>query len=592
MATKIGKTAAVLTANSSGFTTAYREAEAGLKSFATTAASVASGMAAFDIGKAAAEGAYNWTVGLVRESLKSIDNLNDQATALGVSTEALSRLSYAAAFSGVSTEALNTGLRKMLDNLGNAKAGSDTAAAAFTDLGIDLASFGNLTPDEQLGVLADKLAGIEDPARRMSLAMNVLGKGAADMMPLLMGGSQALADLAAESDNTGNTVSSLGAAKVAAANDALDRLSKLATGVGQSLAIELAPYITAAADALFGMATSGDSVGTIVVNAMEKVTQGVAIASDYARLLQVGWNVAQAGIGLAIAALLDDIDAIGKATVALLNLLPGVNLTWTDTIGAMSAALKEGANEDMAEARQAYDDFASGATSKKVGQFFQNIRDGADEAAKGALNAKAAVTTLPDAVDKASAKVEENLAKLRREVEQFGMSKGDKLGSDLAAQGATPAQVAEAKALQAKLDALEAEKKAQEDATAAAKKYYDETRSPQEKYVAELERINELVAKGKLDSETAQRAADKARAEMEKATKEKDTKDTPALDAPKLLQAGSAAAANFVAQVQRQQRGDDPAAQMVKRQDKANTYLADIRDAAVRTAAGADWQGV
>lgn len=96
-----------------------------------------------------------------------------------------------------------------------------------------------------------------------------------------------------------------------------------------------------------------------------------------------------------------------------------------------------------------------------------------------------------------------------------------------------------------------------------------ETRTPLEKYNAEIENLNELMDAGLLDQETFARGMDKAQATLDKAEKGKDQTFSPA----KLLQAGTQEAASFVAKIQSQQRGGDQQQQMLTTQRLGNTFL-------------------
>src|SRR5687768_4703904 len=74
---------------------------------------------------------------MVKQSLESIDTLKDQADALGLTTDALSRMNYAASFAGVGSEMMGSSLQKMLANVAEAQKGTGAASDAFRTLGLD-----------------------------------------------------------------------------------------------------------------------------------------------------------------------------------------------------------------------------------------------------------------------------------------------------------------------------------------------------------------------------------------------------------------------------------------------------------------------
>src|SRR5437870_4692183 len=108
----IAKMNAMLTGSAAGFTAMCREGERSIGGFAGTYSSAASKVAGL-------AGVFGLALGLnevkqfVGSSIERVDALKDEAEALGVTTEALSRMRYAASFAGVESESLAGGLTKM-----------------------------------------------------------------------------------------------------------------------------------------------------------------------------------------------------------------------------------------------------------------------------------------------------------------------------------------------------------------------------------------------------------------------------------------------------------------------------------------------
>lgn len=126
--------------------------------------------------------------------------------------------------------------------------------------------------------------------------------------------------------------------------------------------------------------------------------------------------------------------------------------------------------------------------------------------------------------------------------------------------------------------AIEDGVKAYDDLIQQAQRYYDATRTPAEKYAAEIEKINELLLSGALDPETAQRAADAAAKTLKEAQKTSVEAFTDQ-GGPQLLQAGSQGAASLVAKLGREQFAKDQTEKMVEEQQTTNETLAAIRAA-------------
>src|SRR5262245_51974382 len=72
----------------------------------------------------------------LRSGIDRADEVNDLSQALGLTTEALTRLQFAAKQGGVDVESLSTGMRKFSDQIAAAAGGNKEAVALFDALGV------------------------------------------------------------------------------------------------------------------------------------------------------------------------------------------------------------------------------------------------------------------------------------------------------------------------------------------------------------------------------------------------------------------------------------------------------------------------
>jgi phage-related tail protein len=175
---------------------------------------------------------------LVRNSINVADEISKAAQKIGIGTEELSRLRYAADLSGVSFEGLQKGVLALNRNMAGIGGESKKVTSAFAQMGIETRNTdGTLKSSTQvLKEMADVFQRMPDGAQKSALAMAVLGKSGADMIPLLNGGSEALEGLLNEADRFGIVIDEETGRKAEAFNDNLRRLS----GVFDSLATQIA----------------------------------------------------------------------------------------------------------------------------------------------------------------------------------------------------------------------------------------------------------------------------------------------------------------------------------------------------------------
>ena len=547
----ISKLAVILTASSAGFVAGMKKAEDSAGHFGEALKTAAEVTGILALADAAVEG-FSKIAEMTHASLEAIDANAKLSDSLGISTEALTHLQYSAKLAGVSNEALAGGIGKLLKNLGGAADLTEQSAGAFGKLGLSAAELAAMPTDQALAKVAGALQAITNPAQRAAAAQQIFGKGAQELMPLLLTTTEELKSQGHEADNLGASYNRIDAAKVEAANDSMTRVGAAITGVFNRLAISAAPFIEAVSNELVKLAAQGEGLGPIVVDAFEMITKGVAQAADYVHLLEAGWYGLKGTVLVVVGGVVKAIDLLGQGQVDLLNLLPGVEIQWTSTFGNIADAMAEDAVDAFDKAGKGLEAFSSGESGKAAGRLFDDIRQKAEEAAKAIADAKAKNNAGPfintDGIEKAG----KILADLQKQVDEFGLTEGEKKVAELKAAGASPEDIARAEQLVANLEGLQNIKKAQDEATEAAKKYYEETRTPAEKYQAELTKVNELVAANMLDEQTAARERLKLADDYEKATGGKlgETAKDTAPASVDIVASGSQEAAKLVAQFQ------------------------------------------
>jgi hypothetical protein len=206
------------------------------------------------IGVAAAAAGAIAGIGLaVKSVIDDADDISKVATKIGIPIGELSQLKYVADLAGVSFEGLQTGVRKLSQNMAEfAKKGGGGAADAFKGLGIAVKNSDGSLKSSSVVIenLADKFAAMPNGVQKTALATKLFGKAGADLIPLLNGGSSALREARAEADALGLTLSAETGVAAEAFNDNLSRISYAGAGVATTLAAALLPALVVVSDAL------------------------------------------------------------------------------------------------------------------------------------------------------------------------------------------------------------------------------------------------------------------------------------------------------------------------------------------------------
>lgn len=133
----------------------------------------------------AVESAITRLAELPGKLVDSVSAYQDFAEETGTTAAAFASLQTAMDASGTSGEAVAAAMVKLTTNLGKVSDDSKGAGAALAAIGLDLADFKSLKPDEQLEAVAKALQGFEDGAAKTAVAVALFGKDGAKLLPML-----------------------------------------------------------------------------------------------------------------------------------------------------------------------------------------------------------------------------------------------------------------------------------------------------------------------------------------------------------------------------------------------------------------------
>lgn len=186
----------------------------------------------------------------IKASIDSLDKFDEAAERIGMTTEALSALTYAGKLSGLEFEDTTGALAKLSAKMQDAASGGKEAAALFGDIGVKVKdSNGSLkSADKVIAEIADRFASFEDGAAKTALAMDLFGKSGAKMVPLLNGGAEGMEKMRKEAESLGGIIDGKLAKQAAQFNDNLDRLGTLTSAAGKSIASSLLPALNQVAE--------------------------------------------------------------------------------------------------------------------------------------------------------------------------------------------------------------------------------------------------------------------------------------------------------------------------------------------------------
>ncbi len=255
---------------------------------------------------AAAVGAAKSLTDMTVGAATYADDILTMSTVTGMSTESLQAYKYAAELVDVSMETLTGSMSKQVKSMANARDGSAKFADAYAKLGVSVADGNGQLRDSDTVYweTIDALGKISNETERDALAMQIFGKSAQELNPLIAQGSEGIAALTDEAKRMGAVMS----------EDSLNALGKFDDSVQRLKA---------------GAGAAKNAMGTILLPQLQTlVDDGVSLLGDFTR----GLNEAGGDFGK-----ISDVigNAIGGIADMVLENLPKIMEVAVDIVMAL-----------------------------------------------------------------------------------------------------------------------------------------------------------------------------------------------------------------------------------------------------------------
>lgn len=230
---------------------------------------------------AVATGAGAALIRMTRQGLQSVDALSRFSDQIGVSTEALGTLRYAAQqMAGVSDQTFDMSLRRMTRRIAEAAAGSGAAQKSLQALGLEAKQLAQLSPDEQFRAIAESMRGISSQGERLRATMAIFDTEGVPLVRAMQQGREAIEAAEAEARALGLAISEIDAEKVFRANQSFSRIGQTTTALSQQLAVQFAPILEEISNRIFGISGEFGGVGQAAQSAFGVVIKAAAFVAD------------------------------------------------------------------------------------------------------------------------------------------------------------------------------------------------------------------------------------------------------------------------------------------------------------------------
>lgn len=245
------------------------------------------------------------------------DEILTMSSVTGVSTDTIQAMNYASELLDVSTETMTGSMTRLIRTMSNAQDGSESAIEAFDSIGVAITNAdGSLRDSEDVfWDIIDSLGNMSNETERDAAAMELLGRGARELNPLIEAGSGAFEDLREEAEQTGYIMSGETLDAFGELDDNMQRMRNGATAARNAIGGILLPVLTNLSSQGVSLLndftnavldTDGDlsQLGSVID---EMVPQVIELLNEYIpMLIDIGGTI----IGTLASALLDNMGLI------------------------------------------------------------------------------------------------------------------------------------------------------------------------------------------------------------------------------------------------------------------------------------------
>lgn len=232
-----------------------------------------------------------------KETRAYADNVMQLSTQYGLTTDKIQEFQYMSELTDTSLETITGSMTKLTKNMQTATKGTGDAYARFEKLGISVTDTeGNLrSTDEVFAEAISRLGNVENATERDALAMNIFGKSAMDLNPLIAVGREGLADYRAEAHEMGYVLDTETLESLGAVDDAMQRANKRLDAVKNQIGRYLAPIVAEITEAFaeWRMTVDWQQVGQVIKSSMEIIGKAILWLIDiFKKVIDVGKKVA------------------------------------------------------------------------------------------------------------------------------------------------------------------------------------------------------------------------------------------------------------------------------------------------------------
>mgnify|MGYP006338080977 FL=1 len=182
---------------------------------------------------------------IVNSTMQTGDEIDKASQRMGMSAKAYQEWKYVLGQCGMEISSLEIGMKSLVSKMDESANPDSDAAKMFNRLGVSARDAeGNLRSAEDVfKELVMAITALEDGTDKKIIATTLFGRSGTDMLPLLNGTSEGIAELIANTEKYGLIMSNENVATAVLLTDTLDTMKQAYGTIGRSIGEEVMPEI-------------------------------------------------------------------------------------------------------------------------------------------------------------------------------------------------------------------------------------------------------------------------------------------------------------------------------------------------------------
>lgn len=189
-------------------------------------------------------------VGVATDAAGAMDAIDKGSAKVGISKQAYQEWSYVLGQNGMDISKMEVGMKTLVAAMDGAAAGTESAIEKFDALGLSVYDSNGKLKDQEtmMSEAIYALANMENGTEKARLATELFGKSGVEMMPMLNGGAEGIADLTQRAHELGLVMSDEAVTAGVVLGDTMDDVKQTFGALGNQLGVGFMPIIQSILD--------------------------------------------------------------------------------------------------------------------------------------------------------------------------------------------------------------------------------------------------------------------------------------------------------------------------------------------------------